>query len=293
MAPDTGAAAKKKVGVKKSSEDADVKKTGAKKVGAKKTSTGSKSSAEADVKKAAAAEKKAAAAEKATAKKEAAKKKKALVTKKAALAKAAAAAKKKKAAAAKKAAQEKKRKIPEDMMPPRQPPSPFALFCQKTDKPKLTSLEEANKHMSDSGERWKAMSDAEKEPYMAEIRALTETYNLAKDEWWKNASATLIRAINAQRAAKKKPRLSTSYHRAQEDKKPPNQYSLFVADTIRNIVAKNDGVWVQQPLREVGERWRSMSDEDKAPWKKLADEKKAEWEARKAEKAQAVGSSSD
>lgn len=54
-------------------------------------------------------------------------------------------------------------KIPEDMMPPRQPPSPFALFCQKTDKPKLTSLEEANKHMSDSGERWKAMSDAEKE----------------------------------------------------------------------------------------------------------------------------------
>lgn len=58
-------------------------------------------------------------------------------------------------------------------------------------------------------------------------------------------------------------------------------------------MAKNDGVWVQQPLREVGERWRSMSDEDKAPWKKLADEKKAEWEARKAEKAQAVGSSSD
>lgn len=92
---------------------------------------------------------------------------------------------------------------------------------------KQPSAQEMIEQTQRAAERWRAMSEAEEEPYCTEARAASAHPILASLEWWRTADQRLVRAVNRVRAAQNKKRLFSK--RAQEDRKPPNAYAVYVS----------------------------------------------------------------
>ncbi|TFK97696.1 hypothetical protein BDV98DRAFT_607390 [Pterulicium gracile] len=181
-----------------------------------------------------------------------------------------------------KKAEDGKLKVTKAMMPPTKPGSMFMFYWKhvQTTLPKSLNLKQSNENIGVAAARWRAMSDAEKEPYHTQARDALAKHELAKQEWWRTADPALIRAINEKRVARKKPKIAAQ--RAREDRGPANAYALFTTDQVQTQMAAStitpEGT--RDVFRETAKKWKGLPEVEKAEWRERARKGREEWKVR-------------
>ncbi|KAG1731881.1 hypothetical protein EDD22DRAFT_927846 [Suillus occidentalis] len=166
---------------------------------------------------------------------------------------------------ARKAKQPLPRRVPQSERPPVCSPSAYILFFSRLAKTRkgeikdMTAIQDLSKQ---AAALWNNVTIAEKKPYDDEL-----------DEYWKTASSKTIREINIHQP-----------HQESTSKRPKGSYLRFLEDFRRSDDGRAmleaghtpTGRAVVNVARAAGERWRAMSDSDKALIRKAV----AKWEAK-------------
>lgn len=172
-------------------------------------------------------------------------------------------------------------KITSDMLPPKQPLSPFFRFSAELRKtqPKSASRDEASTNAKEAGRLWNELPEEEKRSYREAATADAAQHQLELLKWWKNADPQVIKAINARRARLSKRKLS--HRRAPEDRRPmASGYTIFITEAARD---KMDGEGLR--LTDYAARWRGLSEAEKKVYVDRAAKDIAEYQEKKAAKA--------
>ncbi|KAJ7182708.1 hypothetical protein C8R43DRAFT_940815 [Mycena crocata] len=138
--------------------------------------------------------------------------------------------------------------------PPSRGGAPYTLFSQEfmaanVGKPFVENARAA-------GAAWRALSDAEKQPYYTKASAEKEVARKAYDQWMKDVDPELLKRINAQRKERKMPRLVN--HMA--PKRPLTPYMLFFKEFREgNNLSGN----VIEAARAGGAAWKALTDAER------------------------------
>ncbi|KAL4266328.1 HMG box domain-containing protein [Pleurotus pulmonarius] len=167
------------------------------------------------------------------------------------------------------------------MAPPRGYPGAFILFHKQRvmeGRSPSKSMDEAKQSARDSGNAWRALSEAEKEPFLKQAQVLREEYRKKREEYFENNDPKILKAINKKRVAKGHNKLR-NHRPAGQEPRPLSAYFRFMREFRYTSEASHLGGVAA--ARTAGERWRAMSEEEKDVYKQawLAD--KAEWEKRR------------
>ncbi|KAI6044562.1 hypothetical protein EDC04DRAFT_2889634 [Pisolithus marmoratus] len=119
------------------------------------------------------------------------------------------------------------------------------------------------------GEAWASLTQAEKQPYYDEYEVLKAQHVKAREKYFNELDPSVLKAINKQRKARGKSKIRGL------PKQPPllSPYMRF-ASAFRSTAEGNailqDKTSSELPVlrlgRAAGERWRSMSDDEKFPY---------------------------
>ncbi|KAG1758119.1 hypothetical protein EDD22DRAFT_912313 [Suillus occidentalis] len=179
-----------------------------------------------------------------------------------------------KKAAKRKAKQPLPRRVPQSERPPVRSPSAYILFFSRLAKNRkgeikdMTAIQDLSKQ---AAAIWNNMTIAEKK----------------LDEYWKTASPKTIREINARREYEGRTKIHRP-HQESTSKRPKGSYLRFLEDFRRSDDGRAmleaghtpTGRAVVNVARAAGERWRAMSDSDKAPYVEAFRKAVAKWEAK-------------
>jgi len=179
--------------------------------------------------------------------------------------------KKASANAPKKKAELKKAATPKikigDYKPPKRPMSGYLRFAvrrREAEGLKLTSLEQAREYNKKLGAEWKAMSDADKKPYLDEYLAAVPEYNRQREEYFKALPAAVFKEINKRRTLKGNKKMHRFGPRAPAG--PFIRFSEGVRLELKNASTGSESNQVIAVSRAAGEKWRNMSAADKEPY---------------------------
>eukprot|EP00403_Amphidinium_massartii_P028049 CAMPEP_0178398328 /NCGR_PEP_ID=MMETSP0689_2-20121128/14716_1 /TAXON_ID=160604 /ORGANISM="Amphidinium massartii, Strain CS-259" /LENGTH=195 /DNA_ID=CAMNT_0020019087 /DNA_START=97 /DNA_END=684 /DNA_ORIENTATION=+ len=125
-----------------------------------------------------------------------------------------------------------------------------------------------------AGEKWKAMSEAQREPFVTEAAQLKKEYDakIAAGAQ-KNPSKRKAKAEAEGGSAPKKAR----------KKRAPSAYWLWLNDNRARITKEVGPGKVTLVSKEAGKQWQTVSDDVKAEYQKKAKELEAEMKAKEAE----------
>ncbi|KAN0082615.1 hypothetical protein V8E55_008410 [Tylopilus felleus] len=179
-------------------------------------------------------------------------------------------------------------RVPKELKPPKRAPGPYFLFYASFIKsqPKVNSLQEVQELSKRASEIWRGYSIAEKQPFYDENEAKKAQAKQERDEFFRTTSVSDLKKLNAIRKAQGK----TKYRSTQ---KPPMPVTPFISfsnefrnspdgQAIINDTAPEKKYTVRAVLA-AADRWRSMSQEEKAPYFKRYTTEKEELKAKHAE----------
>ncbi|KIM55341.1 hypothetical protein SCLCIDRAFT_1221169 [Scleroderma citrinum Foug A] len=160
-----------------------------------------------------------------------------------------------------------------DDLPPKRPNSPYVIFFMKSTKDAFRKgLQKEGGVVvfaKRAGEAWAAMSTAEKQPYYDEFEVLKEQYLKAREQYFKNVDPKVLSAINK----KRKERGLSRIRDPNREPQLPSPYLRFVSafrSSPEGDAIMKDKSHPEHPVRRLGrtagERWRSMSDDEKYPF---------------------------
>ncbi|KAI8822062.1 high mobility group box domain-containing protein [Fimicolochytrium jonesii] len=143
------------------------------------------------------------------------------------------------------------------------------------------------------GERWKALSEQDKEPYQKKAAKLKASYEkqlqqgsneisepittepssaatLTKSKAKAKTSTKITKPAAAPATNSKNPRTAKDPH---APKKPLNSYFLYAAERRAEIVAAGEELSIGEMAKKIGAEWRAMGGAEKAPF--LEEEKRS------------------
>ncbi|TFY65985.1 hypothetical protein EVG20_g5107 [Dentipellis fragilis] len=184
---------------------------------------------------------------------------------------------KKKPASTTKPKKEKKEKKPaplkvsRDQMPPPQGRSnAYAIFVREH-APKIPVPSKGDgtpSRFKQVADMWQVLPESEKDVYrrrfVEENKVVREQY----DAWLKTVDPELLKAINAKRTK----RGQVKIRKQGSIRRPGNSYTLFVKD-VRDEYPREAQpadstdkyfIWL---MKQIGERWKALSDEERAPYR--------------------------
>lgn len=160
-------------------------------------------------------------------------------------------------------------------------------ICFSTEKRKEMSQEELKdckfgdvcKNLAST---WKEMSEEDKAPYTALHLADKQRFEHALAELTEEELAEYKNAVKAKRVEKKLHAKKPSRCKRPKDAPMPTRsaYLFFAAITRSAIMAEFSGITFQDVGRELGKRWKALSDEEKKPFQDMffTDKKRYELE---------------
>jgi len=161
----------------------------------------------------------------------------------------------------------KKKDILADLPPgPKRPQSSYLIFSAEK-RPeisaKFSTLGEVAKEL---GRLWKELSDEDKQPYIEKAAAAKAAYEVEKAKWEEET---------------KQQRHSSQQKKVEGPKRPRSAY-IFFCNTNRADVSK-DFDTLGEVSKELGRRWKSLGDDDRARYDTMAAEDKLRYAKEKEE----------
>ncbi|KAI0691130.1 hypothetical protein BC835DRAFT_134339 [Cytidiella melzeri] len=133
--------------------------------------------------------------------------------------------------------------------------------------------------MTENSAAWKALSDAEKQPYVDRAKAGQVEYKIRRDEYLKTVPRKVLTEINRQRRKRGHQKI-----RGIGPTRPLQPFMRFSQDIRDEFLAAYTGPprnAVPASAAAAGIRWRNMSDADKAPYVEAFNREKEAIEAQK------------
>ncbi|KAF9240023.1 hypothetical protein BU15DRAFT_74250 [Melanogaster broomeanus] len=181
-------------------------------------------------------------------------------------------------------------------LPPKRPAPPYFAFLKSylMGRPKANTMEECRGNTTRAAEIWRGLSMTEKQPFYDESNGMMEQYYNDRDEYFRKTSLSTLKDINKRRQAGGKNRIvrvpqvgeegsyliSPSYRYMSEFRRSPDGQAI-----MSNL--SNGRSSLPAVAKAAGERWHSMSVDEKAPYFKLSKKSQEEYKAEKAEAATA------
>ncbi|KAJ7100649.1 hypothetical protein B0H15DRAFT_927331 [Mycena belliarum] len=172
----------------------------------------------------------------------------------------------------KKKAPPKPLRITKAMGPPTRGVTAFIAFMQEWAASPAASGLATLERAKNAGAAWRALSDAEKQPYVARSKAIREAAKITRDKWFTDADPALLRRINKTRKEKKLPRILNPT----KDKKPTSNFIRFMADFRQTLPSDMP---LTEKSRQGGAVWRAMTAAEKEPYNTAADNAMAAYRA--------------
>jgi len=168
---------------------------------------------------------------------------------------------------------------------PKRPLSAYMFFCQAM-RPDV-KRDNPNANFSDLGKllgaKWQTLKDQEKKPYEKQNQQDKERYEKDKEEL--NRKEAEDSGDAEPKSKKTKTAAAAKNKEKQGPKAPKSAYMLFADDERTKLKNEGKDVGFAESGKHIGERWRALSDKEKAPYveknKQLREQyekEKAEWE---------------
>ncbi|KAF7377753.1 hypothetical protein MSAN_00198300 [Mycena sanguinolenta] len=139
--------------------------------------------------------------------------------------------------------------------PPSRGPTPFIVFASEY---RATHTEGTMpERAAAAGAAWRALSEAERQPYYAQSAAKREVAKEAVAKYFSTVDPALLRRINAQRKTKKMPRI----HNHTVPKRPMGPYLAFFMET------RDASVSFEESAKIAGAAWKVLPQEEKDAYK--------------------------
>ncbi|KAI0666457.1 hypothetical protein C8Q78DRAFT_1083063 [Trametes maxima] len=158
----------------------------------------------------------------------------------------------------------KKVNVKKDELPPKQPRGAYNIYIKESfeklmkEPSKFPSNEVFLKSANAFSQRWKTLSDEERQVYLDVEKQEKEAYRKAAKEWYKNTDPRVIRALVAQ---KHKLPLKPA-----EFKRPHSPYMMFTKAQWHKVEAP-DGLSPSEAMihrgKQIAELWRQVPEEEK------------------------------
>lgn len=173
-------------------------------------------------------------------------------------------------------------KAPKDENAPKKPLSAYFRFAEEKRKPEREKNPGATvgQVMKVIGALWKQLSAEEKEKYDTPAKKAKSTYDKLLAAY-KHSGAYAefqeklheFKIFETTLPYKKDPNMP---------KKALSAYMIYTNSIREEINKENPGIKVTDVMRKCGQKWKELSDDDKAEWTQKAEAKKAEHEKTKA-----------
>jgi len=189
---------------------------------------------------------------------------------------------------------QKKQKKKKDKNAPKKNMTAFLIFSN-AERPKVM---EENKEAGVAGwgkilgEKWKALSEEEKEPWQEKAKEDKERYDKEKAEYDLNNPQVDEDDSSDDDAPLKKQKKQKKKKDKNAPKKNMTAFLIFSNAERPKVMEENKEAGVAGWGKILGEKWKALSEEEKEPWQEKAKEDKARYEEEmekyKAEKAARV-----
>ncbi|KAH9918062.1 uncharacterized protein B0H18DRAFT_1123228 [Fomitopsis serialis] len=168
-------------------------------------------------------------------------------------------------------------------MPPKRPGGAFIQFRSERAKllpPHATPQEQAQ-HSKVSAREWLALDDSVKQSYKERYKVLREEWKMRIKEYIENHDAKTLRAVQLKMKTKG-PRQGHVLRNPNRVQQPWNPYLRFCVEHRASVkLPHQEGKALIEKSRILGERWRALSDEEKAPYVKACKEDWVQYRAAK------------
>jgi len=170
---------------------------------------------------------------------------------------------------------------------PKRPLSAYMFFCQAM-RPDV-KRENPNANFSDLGKllgaKWQTLKDGEKKPYERQNQLDKERYEKEKEEL--NRKEAEDNATDTEPKTKKSKTTAAAKNKEKKGpKQPKSAYMLFADDERTKLKTEGKDVTFAESGKYIGERWRALSEKEKAPYveknkqlKEQYEKEKTDWEA--------------
>ena len=118
------------------------------------------------------------------------------------------------------------------------------------------------------GEKWKELSDEEKQKY-SDLAA-------ADKERYEKECADVVAAGGS--IGKKASKKAAKKEKASGPKKPLSAYFVFTSQKRKELLAEDPSLKITDLAKKMGEIWGTLSEADRAPFQKIADEDRERYE---------------
>ncbi|KAH9918059.1 uncharacterized protein B0H18DRAFT_1032404 [Fomitopsis serialis] len=172
-----------------------------------------------------------------------------------------------------KAAPRPKRILRADM-PPKQPGNAFMQF--RTERAKLlpphATPQDQAQHSKVLGREWLALDDSVKQSYNERYKVLREEWKKRIKEYMKNTDPETLLAVQLKMKAKG-PRHAHVLLNPNRMRQPLSPYLRFFMEHRASVkLPHQEGNHIIEENRILAERWRALSNEEKAPYSKACKE---------------------
>ncbi|KAJ1934138.1 high mobility group box 3, partial [Linderina pennispora] len=171
---------------------------------------------------------------------------------------------------------------------PKGPARMFAIFINevtadlKKDQSGVVNIAEITRVAS---QRWRTLSDAEKQKYQVQQTELKKKYEQELRQWWATVDRKLVdlenkrrRRINAAVAKEGKGSRVTLLKDPFAPKRPPTSYIVYASEKLSQSLPVQGITEMSAQAKMVAAQWRSLSDAEKAPYVLRAKEAKAKFD---------------
>ncbi|EKM53011.1 uncharacterized protein PHACADRAFT_259183 [Phanerochaete carnosa HHB-10118-sp] len=169
---------------------------------------------------------------------------------------------------------------PEDR-PPKMPAGPWLLFWKRYMAGRgIKSLDETHEVIKEASSTWRAMSEAEKQPFRDESAAARVEYAKRRNEYFTTVDRKILNELNRRRTARD-PNASRLRRKSKNSGQPAPPFVAWFNETFRQRYAtENPDLPARDVAKHAGEVWRGMSDGDKQPHVDRARQAIKEWKAK-------------
>jgi len=152
--------------------------------------------------------------------------------------------------------------LTKDQLPPKRPLQAFVLFSLEFKERSSLSENSFIEKSKLAGEAWRALSDAEKEPYHERYKAQCATYQQAKEQYLQNTPPDILRRVRAKHKERYERRLKRDPSRARHG----SAFSYYFTNWYRIEGKAIHGGKITLAMKDAASRWRNMSEEEKRPY---------------------------
>lgn len=161
-----------------------------------------------------------------------------------------------------------------DVNKPKKASTAYIIFCNqmreqvKRDNPNMKS----NEIMTELGRLWKTLSDADKVTYNA-------LYEKEKERYTSEMASYVPPVVSTQQksTSTKSKKSTTTVVESKKDsslKKPMNAYVIFSQEQRPTLSSQHPNLGFGELTKQLAERWKNMSDSEKAPYVERSVEQK-------------------